>query len=82
MYFFERELNYPVTLINSSYAESADLRDYEILILPSGTYPRLKDTIVDYVKRGGRVIAIENAVSLFAGEKSTSLSKAVETRVA
>jgi hypothetical protein len=79
-YFFERELNYPVTLINTGDAEDIDLSDYDVLILASGNYSKLKDTIIDYVKRGGRVVAIENAVALFAGEKTTSLSKAIETR--
>jgi hypothetical protein len=81
-YFFERELNYPVTLINTSTAQNIDLTGYEVLILTSGTYSKLKDTIIDYVKRGGRVIALENSISLFAGEKSTSLAKAIETRSA
>jgi hypothetical protein len=81
-YFFERELNYPVSLINVANSEDVDLNDYEILILTSGSYPKQKDTIIDYVKRGGRVIAIENAISVFSGEKSTSLAKAIETRTA
>ena len=81
-YFFDRELNYPVTLINTDDVKSIDLKDYEIIILTSGTYPNLRDTIVDFVKRGGRVIAIENSISLFAGEKTTSLAKAIETRTA
>jgi hypothetical protein len=79
-YFFERELNYPVSLITVNDAESAKLNDYDILLLTSGSYTKLKDTIIDYVKRGGRVIAFESAISLFAAEKSTSLSKAQETR--
>jgi hypothetical protein len=79
-YFFEKELNYPVSLINISNQEKIDLKDYEVLILTSGSYSKLKDTIVDYVKRGGRVIAIENAISVFAGEKTTALAKAIETR--
>ena len=81
-YFFEKELNYPLTLINTSTTENVDLKNYKILILTSGTYSKLKDTIIDYVKRGGRVIALENAISLFAGEKTTSLAKAIETRTA
>ena len=79
-YFFENELNYPVTLINTANAENISLTDYEVLILTSGSYTKLKDTIIDYVKRGGRVIALENAMSVFAGEKTTSLAKAIETR--
>jgi hypothetical protein len=81
-YFFEKELNYPLSLINTADAENVDFRDYEILILTSGSYPKLKDTIMDYIKRGGRVVAIENAINIFAGEKTTSVAKAIETRTA
>jgi hypothetical protein len=81
-YFFERELNYPVSLINTEITKKIDLSDYDILILTSGNYSKLSDTIVNYVKRGGRVIAFENAVSMFAGEKTTALAKAIETRTA
>ncbi len=79
-YFFEKELNYPVTLINTSTTDDFNLTDYEVLILNAGTYSKLKDTIMDYIKGGGRVIAIDNAVALFAKEKTTSLAKAIETR--
>lgn len=81
-YFFERELNYPVSLINTKDVPGVDLTDYEMLILTSGSYSSLKDTIIDYVKRGGKVMAIENAVSVFSNEKSTSLAKAIETKSA
>ena len=79
-YFFEKELNYPLTLLNTSYTDKVDLKGYDVIILTSGTYSKLKDTIIDFVKRGGRLIAIENAISIFAGEKTTSLAKAIETR--
>lgn len=81
-YFFERELGYPVSLLNTANAENTDLSDYDVLLLTSGSYSKLKDTIVDYAKRGGRVVAFENAISVFASVKSTSLFKAVETRTA
>jgi hypothetical protein len=80
-YFFERELKYPVTLYNID-GRNIDFKKYDILILTSGNYSKLKDTIVDFVKRGGRVIAMENSISVFAGEKSTALAKAIETRTA
>jgi hypothetical protein len=81
-YFFEKELNYPLSLINISNTEKVDLKDYEVVILTSGSYSKIKDTIIDYVKRGGRVVAIENSIAVFSGEKSTSLEKAIETRTA
>jgi hypothetical protein len=79
-YFFERELNYPVTLINTKDALQADLTDYDLLVLTSGSYAAMKDTIIDYVKHGGRVLAIENAISVFNNPKVTALGKAVETK--
>lgn len=81
-YFFEKELKYPVSLLNISNATSMDLKEYDVLLLSSGVYTKLKDTIIDFVKRGGRVIALENAISVFSGEKTTSLAKAIETRTA
>ena len=81
-YFFERELNYPVTLINTKEAPQVDLTGYDLLILTSGSYSTMKDTIVDYVKRGGRVMAIENALSVFSSAKTTSLASAIETKSA
>lgn len=81
-YFFERELNYPVSLIKTGNVNTTDLSDYDVLLITSGTYPTLKDTIVYYAKRGGRVVVFEKAISIFASEKSTSLFKAVETRTA
>ena len=81
-YFFERELNYPVSLINTKDAPDVDLTAYDMLILTSGTYSSLKDTIIDYVKRGGKVMAVENSISIFARSKTSSLSKAIETKSA
>jgi hypothetical protein len=81
-YFFERELEYPVSMINSSNAASVDLNDYDVLLLTSGSYSKLKDTIADFARRGGRVVAFESAISVFATNKSTSLFKAIETRTA
>jgi len=81
-YFFERELIYPLNLINTNNAESVDFTKYDVLILTSGSYTKLKDTILDFVKKGGRVIALENACTLFSTEKTTALAKAIETRTA
>ncbi len=79
-YFLERELEYPVSLLNIADVENINLNEYDVLMLTSGNYSRLKDTIVDYVRKGGRVVAFENAISLFASDKSTALFKAVEAR--
>jgi hypothetical protein len=81
-YFFERELIYPLTLINTNYAENVDFTKYDVIVLTSGNYSKLKDTILDFVKKGGRIIALESAGSLFSADKTTALAKAIETRTA
>ncbi len=81
-YFFEKELNYPLSLLYVAGTAKVDLKNYDVLILASGDYSKLKDTIIDFIKRGGRVIAMESSISIFAGDKSTSLGKAVDTRSA
>lgn len=79
-YMFERELDYPVSLINISNRENLDFSGYDVLLLASGNYSKIRDTIVDFAKKGGRVVAFENAIQMFASDKSTSLSKAIATR--
>jgi hypothetical protein len=79
-YYFEKELKYPVTLINTDYAERVDFTKFDVLILPSGSYAKIKDTIIDYVKRGGKVLALEQSASVFSSEKTTNLAKAIELR--
>jgi hypothetical protein len=79
-YFFERELEYPVSMINAKNLENVDLSDYDVLLLVSGNFMSLRDTINDFLKKGGRVVAFENAISLFAADKNTAIFKAVELR--
>ena len=81
-YYFEKELHYPVSLINTANGRNVDLSHYDVVILPAGSYRSIKDTIMDFIKGGGRVIAIESSISLFSENKNTSLGKATETKSA
>ncbi|MFO7575305.1 MAG: M14 family zinc carboxypeptidase [Bacteroidales bacterium] len=79
-YFFERELEYPLTIINASSAASADLTKYDVLILTSGSYTRYKDPIMAFLQKGGKVLALDAATSLFSAEKTTALGKGADLR--
>lgn len=66
-HFFEQVIEYPVTLINSSEINRANWKDIDVLIMPGGTYSFLNDKadadqFKDWISRGGRVIALEEAV--------------------
>jgi Zinc carboxypeptidase len=67
-YFFEQQLDYPITLINATDIGRMDLKKYDVLIMPEGYYKILGDKnaaepIRNWVREGGRLIAMENAVA-------------------
>jgi Zinc carboxypeptidase len=70
-HFFEQELDYPVSLINAEDAVNTDWRKYDVLILPDGEYKfpeekNVTDMLKDWVKQGGRLIVMGNAVAQLA----------------
>lgn len=67
-FLFEQQLNYPITLINLNNLLRANWNAFDILIMPDGNYPFLTDKnsaeeFHDWINKGGRVIALEGAVS-------------------
>lgn len=70
-FFIERELNYPVTLINPEHLNRVNWNDIDVLILPDGRYSFLNDKdfaeLKSWISKGGRLIAMENAVAQLAG---------------
>jgi len=70
-HFLDKKLQYPVTLVNANDISLADWNDFNVLILPDGYFKFLTDKPVlesfrEWVQKGGRVIALENAVAQLA----------------
>jgi len=70
---FEEHLNYPIDLLNVSDFNKLDLKQYNTIIMPDGTYKTISDKssmerLKDFVKYGGKLIVIENAISVFNNE--------------
>lgn len=68
-HLFDTQLNYSLTLVNASSIENAELKNFDVLILPDGNYKFLTDkesNIRNWVKQGGKIIALEGAVSNLA----------------
>lgn len=78
-HFFEQELNYPVTILHNDYIKTINLSQYDVLILPNGSYASLKMTgaFLNFTKKGGKIILMEQAMELFAADRETQLGKAV-----
>lgn len=78
-YVLEQRLGLPVVPIRTHRFGSADLSDYDVLIVPDGDPASslgeagLK-TIQDFVKRGGVLVAFEGSLTAFATGDSPLLS--------
>ncbi len=67
-HFFERELKYPLTLINANDIGRANWAEIDVVILPDGNYRFLSDKgqaegFTKWISAGGKVVALEGAVA-------------------
>ncbi|MFD2035716.1 M14 family metallopeptidase [Belliella marina] len=76
-YYFEQELDYPLTILEADMLGRFDLSKYDVLILPSGNYLNGDNftKVMDWVKAGGKAIAVEGAVGMFSDKEGFSLSR-------
>lgn len=79
-YYFEQTLQYPVTSVEAKNISNANLDQFDIILMPSGWYGsalngNAMDKIKDFVRVGGKVIAISGALNTFAGKDGFSLQR-------
>jgi hypothetical protein len=78
-HFFEQEIKYPLSILDQGQLEDADLHPYNMIILPSGSYSQWGEThtkkIQDWVKAGGKLIAIDGALEFFSDKDGFGLSE-------
>lgn len=76
-HFFEKELDYPLVNLDAANFGSYDLSKYDVIILPSvfgsGLNGAAQTKLMDWVKAGGKVVAIDAAVNLFANKEGFKL---------
>ncbi|MCL7763745.1 M14 family metallopeptidase [Polaribacter sp. Z014] len=81
-HFFETQLQYPITNVNTENFGFLDYSKYDVIIIPNGAYSKvLTKTTLEKVKKwtrsGGTLIAIGNALNSFADKKEFSLKKKI-----
>lgn len=79
-YYFEQTLQYPVTSLEIKTVGRTNLNQFDILVMPSGFYGSTLggnslDKIKEFVRGGGKVIAISSALNTFAGKEGFSLKR-------
>jgi hypothetical protein len=76
-HFFEKDLNYPLSTLELENLGRYDLSKYDVIIMPStrggGLSKAAQDNIIDWVRAGGKMIAIDNALNLFANKEGFAL---------
>ncbi len=82
-HFFDQELDYPVTLINSNDLGRANWNETDVLVMPDGNYRFLGnkeelEAFKAWISKGGRVVALEGAVAQLAKADIGSKPKKAE----
>jgi hypothetical protein len=70
-HFFDNVINYPVNVVWTNDLNPSILKEVNVLIMPDGNYRFLADKLAsdglkDWVRGGGKIIALESAVSQLA----------------
>ena len=79
--FFEQQLNYPISVLDEDYFNRVDLTKYDILILPDGwgynsfLSESIRSKIRDWVKRGGKLIAMGGAIDALSSDKAFTIKE-------
>ena len=81
--YFDNELQYPVTLVNGNDVRRLDWGKTDVLILPDGDYDFLNDKsqaaqITSWIRGGGRLIALENAVQQISKQDWSVLKQRID----
>ena len=73
-HFFEQQIGYPVTLVRYKDLNRAKWGDFDVAIFPDGDYEDFPaDKLQNWVSDGGKLIAMQNAISQLVGKKGFSI---------
>jgi len=77
-HFFEQQIHFPVTVLDAQTLGRVSWSDLDVLILPGGYYGDILPELIlnqvkDWVRNGGKLIALESATGFLAGKKDFAL---------
>ncbi|MEM1119235.1 MAG: M14 family zinc carboxypeptidase [Bacteroidota bacterium] len=82
-HYFEQTIQYPFTAVTTSQLGRIPLSDFNTIILTDGRYAGMDETLGDWIKGGGKLIAMGSAVRSFAGKKGFKIkSKTADSKKA
>ncbi len=72
-HFFERELEYPITLLRKESVSDRVLKEFDVIVLADGSYGDVQDELFEFAEEGGRIVALGDASALFAESEKFNL---------
>ncbi|MDN5284347.1 MAG: zinc carboxypeptidase [Mucilaginibacter sp.] len=80
-HLFEQQIGYPITLVKYQDLGRTRLSDFDVAVFPDGRYDDFpSDKLQGWIRDGGKLIAIDNAVALLADKKDFGLKKKEEKK--
>ena len=78
-HFFERQIEFPVTVLGSDYFTRIPKHDFDVLIFSGGSHSYLNKEFLNelrhWVRSGGRLIIMDSALDKFVDQKGFGLKK-------
>lgn len=73
-HFFEQDIKYPLSIVRAEDLGRINLNEFDVIIFPDGNYPDAgSEKIQQWIRSGGKLIAMEGAMAQLAGKKGFDL---------
>ncbi|HYK76910.1 MAG TPA: M14 family metallopeptidase [Daejeonella sp.] len=80
-HFFEQQINYPLTVLRKQDLGRINWSDFDVMIFPDGDYEDFgNDKMQAWIRSGGKLVALEDAVAQLAGKKGFNLKSKEEKK--
>ena len=74
-HFFESTIKYPFTAIKNNQFSRINLSDFNTIIMTDGRYNKVSENLCDWIKNGGKLIALGSAVGSLAGKEGFKIKQ-------
>lgn len=73
-HFFEQQIGFPLTVVRSNDLGRINWNEFDVLIFPDGSYADMgNEKMLQWIRGGGKVIALENAMAQLVGKAGFAL---------
>lgn len=73
-HYFEQQIGYPASILRARDLERINWNEFDVMIFPDGNYEDMgNEKMLSWIQGGGKLIAMEGAVSQLAGKKGFHL---------